>query len=276
MEPQALADPILVAPRLEQRVSPDALMLRWEPVANAERYTVEVATDTAFGNVVVATDAGSDTEITLAGVFAADRTTYFWRVRAHAGDLSSPGQHVESFMAEDRAEIHVEDAKGASEQMKDTQHLGPIAELTSSMATTVAHEVTAWSDEAWADELTAEGVEPEGMEAGQILGIAVAVLVSLFVISFIVYNWKGTEQDKARFAASSSAINPTVPRYPVLMQADADAANALDGYEVLDASAGTYRIPIDQAIQIMANAYAQQSDSIAAAGLQAVLTDSTR
>lgn len=278
MEPQALADPILVAPRLEQRLDPDALTLRWEPVDGAERYTVEIATDTAFEDVVVSADAGADTEITLSGVFAADRTTYFWRVFAHAGETNSPGQRVESFIAEDRAGIRAENAKGVPERVDERESLGPVAELAASAVKTAANEATARPDDAWADELTAEGVEPEGMASGQILGIAIAVLVSLFVISIVVYNWKGTVQDKAELAASSRAVNPnpSVPRYPVLAQADADAANALDGYEVLDASTGTYRIPIDQAIQIMANAYTQQSDSAAVAGLHAVLADSAR
>lgn len=277
MEPKALADPILVAPRLEQRVSPDALTLRWEPVAGAERYTVEIATDTAFEDVVVSTDAGADTEITLAGVFAADRTTYFWRVLARAAEATSRGERVESFMVESDDELRAENAHGVPEHVDETESLGPATKLVASSAHTALKEVTARPDDAWADELTAEGVEPEGMASGQILGIAIAVLVSLFVISFIVYNWKGTVQDKAQFAAASRAVNPnpSVPRYPVLAQADANAANALDSYEVLDAATGTYRIPIDQAIQIMANAYAQQSDSVAAAGLQAALADSS-
>lgn len=276
MESQALADPILVAPRLEERMSPDSITLRWEPTAGAERYTVEVAADTAFESMVVSTDAGSDTEITLAGVFAADRTTYFWRVFAHAGDASSRGERVESFRVEDKAELRAEEAHGAPARLDGGEGAGPAAHLFASAAQTALHEAGVRHDDAWADELTAEGVEPEGMEAGQILGIAVAVLVSLFVISFIVYNWKGTVQDKAEFAVSSSAINPdpNVARYPVLAQADANAANALDGYEVLDAASGTYRIPIDQAIQIMANEYVQHADSVA--GLGAALAAPSR
>lgn len=256
MAPTPLTDPVLVAPRHEHRVSPDALTLSWEAVAGAERYTVEVARDTAFQDIVVSSDASLDTEISLAGVFAADSSTYYWRVLAVSGEATSAGERVESFIVQDDANLRAGDVQGAVEQIDRREDLGPAAELASSTGTTAANEATAQPDDAWADELTAEGVEPEDVASGQILGIFLAVAVAVIVIAVVLINWTGTVADKANFAAASSQLNPnaSVARYPVLAQADQNAANALDGYEVLDASTGTYRIPIEQAIQLMANA----------------------
>lgn len=258
-----LADPVLVSPRHEHRVSPDALTLVWDAVPGAERYTVEVAHDTAFQDLALSAEAGLATEVTLESAFAADGSTYFWRVLARAGEASSPGERVESFIAQTPADLRAGDVHGAAEQIDRREDLGPAAELASSAGTTAANEATAQPDDAWADELTAEGIEPEAVASGQILGIFVAVVVAVIVIAVVLINWTGTVADKANLAAASSQINPATPRYPVLAQADQNAANALDGYEVLDASTGTYRIPIDQAIQLMANA-TTRADSVAA------------
>lgn len=283
MEPTALADPIPIHPLREQRVSPDALRLGWEPVSDAERYSVEIARDTRFEDVVAAVDAGRASEVTLVDVVEPDGTTYFWRVLAHAGGQTSRGERVESFIATDAlgpaapAPVATDPATQATgpapaaEYVDQKEDLGPVAELFGSAATSAANEATARPDDAWADELTTEGVEPEGIASAQILGISIAVLVALFVISIVVYNWKGLVADKAVLAASGPQVAPNVARYPTLAAAEANAANALTGYEVLDASTGRYRIPIQQAMQMMANDYAARADSASGTSLAAAL-----
>ena len=52
-------------------------------------------------------------------------------------------------------------------------------------------------------------------------------------------------------------IASEMSQYPVLQETEAQAAQLLGQYGVVDADAGLYRIPIDQAIQLQLNQAAQ-------------------
>ncbi len=57
-------------------------LFEWEPVANADTYEIQVATDAGFGTIVAQASGLSDTTFTP-GSDLAEGTEHFWRVRGH-------------------------------------------------------------------------------------------------------------------------------------------------------------------------------------------------
>jgi hypothetical protein len=61
-----------------------------------------------------------------------------------------------------------------------------------------------------------------------------------------------------RQAIREGSIDPD--QYTQLRETEAQAAQKLSQYEVIDEQAGTYRIPIDRAMDIMANQAYQEGE----------------
>ncbi|MCS7303367.1 MAG: fibronectin type III domain-containing protein [Candidatus Kapabacteria bacterium] len=83
---QPPAPPILQSPPRGARGVERNVTLRWNPVENAEFYTLQVATDSAFATKVLDTTYLRNTTLQLQGL--AYQTRYYWRVRGAnaAGD----------------------------------------------------------------------------------------------------------------------------------------------------------------------------------------------
>lgn len=91
----------------------------------------------------------------------------------------------------------------------------------------------------------ADGVEPEGINAGPIFG---SIVISLLVIAVLVgggYGWFKASAQEAQAAAADRAS------YPELRQVELEATQLLNKYEVVNAATGTYRIPIDRAMDLI-------------------------
>jgi hypothetical protein len=79
--PLALAPPRPTSPLGGAVEDAQAATFFWLPVADARAYTVEVARDRLFQQVVVGVNAGPATQVTVADMLPAGATLY-WRVRA--------------------------------------------------------------------------------------------------------------------------------------------------------------------------------------------------
>lgn len=92
-------------------------------------------------------------------------------------------------------------------------------------------------------ELTA--VEPEGVDTGAILRIVYGLIGILAVIIIFVFGWMNLEFNKAEVAAIAHAD------YSDLREVRARGAQLLNNPEAIDLDAGTYRIDIDRAMDLM-------------------------
>jgi hypothetical protein len=72
--------PVLASPAAGAGGQPLALVLQWRPVLAANRYAVQVSTDSLFGTTVVSDTTLTDTLRAVSGLKADSR--YFWRARA--------------------------------------------------------------------------------------------------------------------------------------------------------------------------------------------------
>ena len=91
------------------------------------------------------------------------------------------------------------------------------------------------------------GVEKESVDTSLLFGVilgTVVIVVTLVIIAFTITEVKSRSTLSERIAATE---------YPELREVRAAAASLLTKYEVVDAESQTYRIPIEQAINLMAN-----------------------
>ncbi len=86
-------------------------------------------------------------------------------------------------------------------------------------------------------------VERDHMGEGA-LGFALVALAILIVVVLGAIQWAKIEGQRAQIANSSFDAPPA------LREARAEATRKLTRYEVLDADAGVYQIPIDRAIAL--------------------------
>ncbi len=252
MEPEYLhafpADPELISPLHETRVLGHHVVLRWAPLDGADAYRVEVARDAQFDDLVVQEET-TETHLDLSKHFPADGETYYWRVQGRQGEAFSRGEGIESFIAMKGSEIG--DAPiGTPPEDEDR---GPVVELFKAAGTEAA--VAATGSEAAKDSEVRQGVEHEGIEAGQILGFAVALVISVGVLAFVMFNWTDLVVQEARTSAAAQVpgVSATAVRYPRLYEAEMKARRAMDHYEMLNDQTGTYRIPIGEAMTLMTN-----------------------
>lgn len=91
---KVLQEPRLVSPK-DGRVftTSSQVLLRWGWISAANRYTIEVATDTLFSRVVFSAAA----ETTFVRTTPLEGTRFYWRVKAHNDRLTSPWSEFRSF-----------------------------------------------------------------------------------------------------------------------------------------------------------------------------------
>jgi hypothetical protein len=231
--------PLLVAPRDAAVVNGAAVTFVWEGVETADTYLLQVASDTRFDDVVLEEEAGQKTALTVADYFPTDERTYFWRVLAKNDAGWCPGQRVESFVSATQEE--------ADHYMAvPSEELGPVTELVRAASADVSAELGMSGADRYEKEVET-GVAEEGIPSAQILGVAVSILVTIAVLAAVLFSLTGLAGQQAR------EIAVTPDQYTDLRQAEIEAARALDQYDVLDEEEGVYRIPIDRAMDLMAN-----------------------
>ncbi len=239
------APPYLLEPREEAVVDGQAVTFRWEPVEGALDYRLEVAADTAFTQIVFEKTVAEATTLHVTDAFPPDEATFFWRVFARNAAGETYGEVIESFISGT-----AEDAARHLQQPDRQEQLGPLPELLSEG---VHKAYESWSE---ADPEAAQeedlGVQHEGVGVAGILGFVLATLVviALAIVFVIFYSGVVTQQTREQAAMQLD--------YPDLREVEARAAAKLTRYEVVNDAEKIYRIPIDQAMELMVNrAYAQ-------------------
>ncbi len=248
--PTSLTDPVLVAPRHGVPVDVADLAFEWESVELARGYVLQVSQDTSFEHIVIDERVGDTTRYEASGRFPDDRSTFFWRVMSEANGELSSGEHIESFIG-----MTAEELKLAPDVEPDTDEaMGPPTELFKAAGKEAKVEATGGSDAAVA-EAEAIGVEPEGIESAQIMGIVVAILVAVAIISGLLVLWKGSVVQNVAISQIS------VSGYPDLRRTEIDAARQLTQYQVVNDAERTYQIPIDEAMRLMVNEERVRADA---------------
>ncbi|MEZ4698628.1 MAG: discoidin domain-containing protein [Rhodothermales bacterium] len=105
--PPALATPLNFTSGL-----PASPTLEWDAVADATNYTIQVARDDAFTDVVVDESAVAGTTLTLDPL--ANNENYYWRASASSGDATGPWSAVRKFTVGTTVGID-SDADGAAD-----------------------------------------------------------------------------------------------------------------------------------------------------------------
>jgi hypothetical protein len=245
--------PTLSAPRDAAVVNGDEVTFVWRPVDTADAYYVQVANDAKFTDVVFEQEVGDKTALTVAGLFPTNERTFFWRVLAGNEAGWSRGERVQSFVSATPDEVAEQFVAPDSKEQ-----LGPVTELVRSTSSEVSARITSSEDRF--EKERDMGVAYEGIPVGQILAISGSILVVIAVISIFLFYWTSIRGQAMRDAS----VNPS--GYTELQETEIEAARELNQYDVIDEQDGVYRIPIDRAMDIMANeAYQQQAGDISPA-----------
>lgn len=228
--------PVLLAPREAAVIDGAEVTFRWEPVEGATTYRLEVAADTAFENILFGEEVGDQTSVRLTNAFPEDGETYYWRVLAGSEAGWSNGDNIESFVGStpEMAAQHLE---------RPDEKYGPYPELITSTAVEAAAEATG-SDRLYEEEEEV-GVEHEGVEAGQVLGLAFAILAAVILIIILVFFWVSQVEQTARYEAA------TISQFPERQQLETAGEQELTGYGVVDPEEEIFRIPIQRAMELM-------------------------
>ena len=246
----APAAPVLAAPQEEALVNGEEVTLRWEPVESADAYLVEVAEDAAFQEVIVQEEV-QDTTLALEAL-PTDGDLYYWRVLAHRAGQWSHGDRIESFVSVTAEQARTA-AEGEGEAPNKSEDYGPAPALFSAAGTEAASEAT--RGEAMLEREREIGVAQEGVEAGQIIGLAGAVIVALVIIVCVLFFWVTSVAQTTRDTLTETSV------YPELRENQTQAVQQLRQYELISERDSAYRIPIEEAMRIVANeAYEQDQD----------------
>jgi hypothetical protein len=239
-----LRSPTLLTPREADVVDGAEVQFAWEPVDAAERYILQVAESARFDTIVLEEDVDIHTSVRIADFFPTDEQTFFWRVLSVSGERVSKTQRVESFIVADgeAAEAY----GGLPEQDED---LGPAFELVRAAKDDVPARMV--SPEARFEREKEVGVAEEGIATGQIAGIAISIIVVISVAVVVLFAWTNVTQQQVRDRAVSA-------QEPVAAETNAEGRRQISEYEAVDPESGTYRIPIDRAIDLVVEEYNAQ------------------
>lgn len=239
--------PVLVAPREQSVVPASRVTFIWKPLKQASAYRIEIARTTEFEDVLYTSKPLQRTEFTLRNELPADEETYYWRVLVEDADGTVHGaDNIESF-------VSASDEKAASgvSQPDQDEEIGPLGRMMHGAAAEVAAEMT--HARKWIEEEVELGVEHEGVEAGQILGVVVATAVVLAVAIFVLFQYMDITAEAARVEATGRS------GYPELRESRLHAVERLTQYGAVEGEAERYRIPIDRAMELMADEQRQDA-----------------
>lgn len=238
------APPVLVRPRQGEDVAPDSVTFRWEDVEGDVEFWLQVSSDEDFSDTVLDVNVGESLAYTVNDLMQATTRPYFWRVRARDiggawGDFSEP----ESFLVESISEHEAQVA--AVENPNETEDLGPVAEMLKGIKAEVGAEFT--GDPEYFQQEIEMGVAHEGLGAGQILGFVFAIITALIMIIVFAFFLVGASADKTYWETVEQE------NYPQLRETEAVANERLNQYDLISDEAGTYRIPVEEAMEMMAD-----------------------
>jgi len=229
--------PALAAPRDATTVNGRKVTFAWEPVDDADGYRLQIAETARFEQLVVDEAVGNETAVTVGNVLSTDGQTFFWRVRAGSDAGWGEPSSVESFVAETEEE--------AEQDLLAEPDAGPVTGLARAATREVSRQVFEFKDRF--EEEKKRGVAYEGIAANQIMGIAVAILVVILVAVTVLFGWYGQVAQETRSAMSDTN------NYQLLQEVRTEQEAALSQYGVVDEQEGVYRIPIEQAMDVVAN-----------------------
>ncbi|WP_263834579.1 fibronectin type III domain-containing protein [Salinibacter sp.] len=234
--------PSLVTPVDAVSADGSAVTFVWSPVEDGDAYRLQVAETARFDTPVVDAEVGTQTAVTVGNKLPTDGQTFFWRVLVERDGEWGPPSPVESFVATTEAEAEQGPAEAADEE--------PVTEL----ARAARQEATAQPFD-FEDQIEKEkerGVAYEGVAASQIMGISASIIAVVLTAVAILFGWFGQVSQSAEGAAAERM------QYRDIKQAEMEAAQELQQYEVVDEEEGTYRIPIDRAMDLVAREEYQQ------------------
>lgn len=236
-EEQALSAPSLFAPTDAVSVDGDEVTFVWNPVEDAEKYHLQVAPTARFEEPVLDTDVGVETAVTVGNQFPTDGSTFFWRVVAEsaAGDLATSS--VESFLTTTAVEAEMEAPSSEKEEE-------PVTDLARAAEREATVETFDFEDQI--EKEKERGVAYEGVAASQIMAISASIIFVVLVAVAILFGWFGQVSQNQQTEVADQQT------YPQIRQAELEAEQQLQQYGVVDGEEGTYRIPIDRAMDLIA------------------------
>lgn len=101
-------------------------------------------------------------------------------------------------------------------------------------------------------EAVAAGVEPENMNSGLLVQIVLGVAIIVVVLVIVVFQIMNLEVQTVEAELAEDV------GVEALAEVELNGAQKLNRYELLDAEAGTYQIPIERAMELMASETYQQ------------------
>ena len=233
-----LKSPNLVAPREADVVYGEEITFQWDTVDGASSYILEVAVDARFSDIVLQEDVGNQTAVTVGGYFPTDNRSFFWRVLAKYGEQTSGERRIESFVAATE-----EDSRRALG--RPSEEMGPVTELVRAASADVSAKML--EPEGRFEQEKEMGVAYEGVAAGQIMSIAVSILLVIGIAVVILINWYNTTMGAQRENVSDAGA------YLQLEEVESEADRRLNTPGVVNAQDGVYRITIDDAMEQIAN-----------------------
>lgn len=248
MEHPPHAVPVPVRPAADEAIDPYTASFNWEGVSGATGYELQVAADEGFEQLLIQEEVGEEQAFTAGEALADHPGPYFWRVRAKTE--AGWGSFTEPIRFEAASE-EVLDAADAAPRPDEQEDLGPAPALFKAAAVEAAAEAT--GSKALEAEVEHLGVEHEGIGAAQVLGFILAILVVIGMAIVFVFIIVDTTTQQARQEAVA------LLEYPELRDAEAIADRQIRQYGTASDQDGTYRIPIERAMDILARRTRQQT-----------------
>lgn len=239
--------PELIAPREAEVVNGREVTFAWGDVDGADAHRLQIAATATFDDVLFEETLDAETTaVTVADLLPTDEQTFFWRVLTRIDETWSRGERVESLVATTPATAEAHGASASDEDM------GPVTELVRAAKRDLSEKLLDTGPGRLEKEKEM-GVAHEGIAAGQIAAIAVAILLVVGIAAVIVFVRVGLTAQSTQDAA----VDPG--NYTELQQTEIDAARQLERYDVVSEEDSVYRIPIDRAMDIIANEAYQES-----------------
>lgn len=231
------SSPELVAPREAAVVNGNEVTFTWRPVETADAYRLQVAATASFDEILFEETLEDVTSVTIGGLFPTDGQTFFWRVLARTDGMWSEGKRMESLVAATPEEADV------SSRGDET----PVTELVHSAGRDEVERVIDVPEGGRLEREKEMGVAYEGVAAGQITAIAVSIMLVVGIASAVVFVWTGQVAESAEQSVADMGGNSD------LRETRLQATQKMEQYGVVNEEEGVYRIPIDRAMDIIAN-----------------------
>lgn len=237
--------PVLVSPREASVVDGSEVTFVWQPVEGAEAYRVQVATDAAFNSVVYEQEVGEKTALVVTDMFPTTEETFFWRVLAQVDGTWSEGNRVESFLSGAPGE------EPASADQEDVSSVGPVTELVRAASRLVSTQPAAETEEGRFEREVERGFAYEEFPIQQVATVVVTLVVIVTLIVVVLFQW--TQMTAQTVRGERAAVE----EFPV-QEEERAAERRLQEFGVISEEDGIYQIPIDQAMDAVADEYAEE------------------